>query len=135
MVLYSWKKIYKKTKGNCTQVLRILKYVTYRPVPESRDDPDFELSRVNWAGENFLVNPEPLFTAKATKRELAEYVGLASFRNYAEYKTNRVTTLDLVKSPLSEDAINNNRLLKLEGDKIHFLFEEDANGEKNGSIQ
>ena len=64
------------------------------------------------------------FAFKCFDKEVAEYAGVASYRNYHEYKKSGDTTLDLLYLPVSEDIINNNRLLKLRGDKIHFLFEE-----------
>lgn len=127
MILYSWKKVFKNSKGNSKEILRRIYYITYRPIPKNREDPLYEISRINWYGESFLVNPEGLFRLKKSEynfKELAEYVGLASLRSYAEYKANKTTTLDLIKSPLSQDALNNNRLLEVVGNKIHFLLED-----------
>ena len=57
-------------------------------------------------------------------REIVEYAGVASFRNYNNYVRTKDTTLDLIMYPLDESIIENNRLLWIEDDKIHFKFEE-----------
>jgi hypothetical protein len=127
MILYSWKKVFSDSKGNTKEILRRIYYITYTPIPKNKEDPFYEISRVNWAGSSYLINPEALFNLKKSEgslKELAEYVGLASFRSYAEYKASKIKTLDLIKSPLSQDALNNNRLLEVRGNKIHFLLED-----------
>ena len=88
--------------------------------------PDYLIKSFN------LLNAEDLLTKGRTysDKEVCEYAGVASFRNYHEYKQSGDTTLDLLYLPVSEDIINNNRLLELRGDKIHFLFEE-TQSEKN----
>ena len=53
-----------------------------------------------------------------------QYAGVASFRNYNNYVRTKDTTLDLIMYPLDESIIENNRLLWIEDDKIHFKFEE-----------
>jgi hypothetical protein len=65
-------------------------------------------------------------------KEVAEYAGVASFRNYHNYVNSKDTTLDLLECPISEDIIKANRLLKIKEGRIHFMFEE-TQGEKNGN--
>ena len=60
-----------------------------------------------------------------TPKEVAQYIGLASFRNYGEYTVTKDTTLDLFHSPVDQDNINQNRLLRIVDDRIHFYYEED----------
>ena len=57
-------------------------------------------------------------------REVVEYAGVASFRNYHDYVNTKDTTLDLFDCEVSEEIINNNRLLELKDGRIHFMFEE-----------
>ena len=81
-----------------------------------------------------LLHPEILLTkgrAQYSDKEVAEYVGVASFRNYYEYKRTGNKTLDLIHCPVSQDTINENRLLDIRDGCIHFLFEE-TKGEING---
>lgn len=126
MILYSWKKIYEKSNGKVGKILDIIEFITYKQVPRNKYDKNYDLSRVNWSGENFLVHPEKLLENGEgySKKEMAQYVGLASLRNYAEYKVVGKTTLDLIQSPLSQDTLQRNRLLRIEDDKIFFKWED-----------
>jgi hypothetical protein len=62
--------------------------------------------------------------AQNSNKEVAEYVGIASFRNYHEYVKNLDTTLDLIFCKVNEDIIKQNRLLDIRDGFIHFKFEE-----------
>ena len=62
-------------------------------------------------------------------KEVAEYAGVASFRNYHYYVNSKDTTLGLLECPISEEIIKANRLLEIKEGRIHFLFEETI-GEK-----
>ena len=42
-------------------------------------------------------------------------------------------TLDLAHSPMGQDAINNNRLLRIDDGEIHFLY-EDYTGEHTWQV-
>ena len=69
-----------------------------------------------------------------SNREAAEYVAVASYRNYLEYMKTGDAKLHLIDFPLFEEIINNNRLLHMEDGTIHFKFEEALNNEKtNGN--
>ena len=59
-------------------------------------------------------------------REMAQYISLCSFRSAVDFLTTQDTTLDLIFVPglEPETLINKNRLLYLENDKVHFLYEE-----------
>lgn len=130
MLFYDWKKIYKTTKGSSKQILTILEVMlrkSYGAVfPRNRFDPLYKFYDEDFSGTSFLINPEYLLNHRHRWRdkELADYIGLASFRNYGNYKLLGKTTLDLVLSPLGQDAINKNRLLHIDRDEIHFLYED-----------
>jgi len=49
---------------------------------------------------------------------------LASLRSLPEYLVSQKTTLDVLHLPVPLETITENRLLVLEGDDIHFLYEE-----------
>jgi hypothetical protein len=49
---------------------------------------------------------------------------LAGLRSYAEYIMTGDTSLDIRKCPVSLDTIAKNRLLKIDGNRILFLYEE-----------
>ena len=131
MLLYNWKKIQKESNGNVKDILTILHILTYKLPPVNRHDRIYKFWQKSFHGHSFLVNPEPLFIQRRrySDSEIAQYAGIASLRNYYEYQNNKDTTLDLFLFTGNQDIIESNRLLWIEGDSIHFKFEEITKGE------
>ena len=132
MIKYNWAKILKVTEGDSNSIVLIVHMLTYPRVPTSYRDPTYKYYGQSFEGFSFLINPEKLLTkrSKYTNREVAEYVAVASYRNYLEYNKTGDTRLHLIDFPLFEEIINNNRLLHMEDGTIHFKFEEALNNEK-----
>lgn len=133
MIRFNWRKIYRVSGGSSRRILLILQSMISNKMPVDRYDPVYKYKYQDFSGHSFLLNPEPILTYrfKYTDKELAEYIGLAGFRNYGDYKAFGKKTLDLVHSPLNKDAILTNRLLHIdEQNNIHFIY-EDYNKEKN----
>ena len=132
MIKYNWAKILKVTEGDSNSIVLIVHMLTYPRVPSSYRDPTYKYYGQSFEGFSFLLNPEKLLTErlKYTNREAAEYVAVASYRNYLEYNKTGDTRLHLIDFPLFEEIINNNRLLHMEDGIIHFKFEEALNNEK-----
>ena len=132
MIKYNWAKILKVTEGDSNSIVLIVHMLTYPRVPSSYRDPTYQYYGQSFEGFSFLLNPEKLLTErlKYTNREAAEYVAVASYRNYLEYNKTGDTRLHLIDFPLFEEIINNNRLLHMEDGTIHFKFEEALNNEK-----
>ena len=126
MLLYSWKKILRQSGGSSKRILTILKAMTQRELPRHVYDPVYKYYYMDFSGNSFLVNPERLLIHRYEWRdkELADYIGLASFRNTGEYLATGKVTLDLSHSPMGQDAINKNRLLRIDRGEIHFLYED-----------
>ena len=126
ILLYSWKKILKHSGGSSKRILTILKSMTQTSLPKNRYDPVFQYYYKDFSGSSFLANPHALLVNryKWKDKEIADYIGLASFRNTGEYLATGKLTLDLSHSPIGEDAINNNRLLRIDRGEIHFLYED-----------
>lgn len=131
MLLYSWKKISKKAGRSSKRVILILESMIKPSLPYNRFDPTYQYYFEDFSGSSFLVNPHYLvdFRYKWRDKEIADYIGLASFRNLGEYLVTKDTTLDLDLSPLTLDSINKNRLLHVKDNRIHFLY-EDYTGDK-----
>jgi len=131
MLLYNWKKIKKESNGNVKDILTILHILTYKLPPVNRHDRIYKFWQKSFHGHSFLVNPEPLFIQRRrySDSEIAQYAGIASLRNYYEYQNTKDTTLDLFLFTGNQDIIENNRLLWIEEDSIHFKFEEITKGE------
>ncbi len=104
-------------------------------LPQSVRDPVYNYYYTDWSGSSFLADPWALWENHKgyTAKEVAEYIGLASYRSYAHYSATRDLTLDLLHSPLSEKTINSNRLLRIEDGRVHFLFEKSFRRKKNGN--
>ena len=132
MIKYNWAKILKVTEGDSNSIVLIVHMLTYPRVPTSYRDPTYQYYGQSFEGFSFLLNPEKLLTErlKYTNREAAEYVAVASYRNYLEYNKTGDTRLHLIDFPLFEEIINNNRLLHMKDGTIHFKFEEALNNEK-----
>ena len=132
MIKYNWAKILKVTEGDSNSIVLIVHMLTYPRVPTSYRDPTYKYYGQSFEGFSFLLNPEKLLTErlKYTNREAAEYVAVASYRNYLEYNKTGDTRLHLIDFPLFEEIINNNRLLHMKDGTIHFKFEEALNNEK-----
>jgi hypothetical protein len=126
VIRFNWKKILEATKGKENEILLIVHSLTYNLTPKNYRDPLYKYFGKDWSGFSFLVNPEAVFINRPqfSDREWVEYVAVASYRNLNAYYDSRKTTIDLLHLPVSEDAINNNRLLKIEDNKVHFRFEE-----------
>ena len=136
MIKYNWEKILKVTDGDSNSIVLIVHMLTYPRVPTSYRDPTFKYYGQSFEGFSFLINPEKLLAERKNykNREVAEYVAVASYRNYLEYNKTGDTKLHLIDFPLFEEIINNNRLLHMENGTIHFKFEEALNNEKtNGN--
>ena len=95
-------------------------------IPRNRYDPLYHYYIRDFKGKSFLLYPEKLLAEDFfyKPKEMAEYVALASFRNYAYYLNSGDTSLDLLHSPVGQDTINNNRLLSIENGRVRFKYEE-----------
>ncbi len=129
MLFYNWKKIQRESKGNVSDILTILHILTYKLPPVNRHDRIYKFWTKSFYGKSFLVNPKPLFIQRRrySDSELAQYAGIASLRSLFAYNSTKDTTLDLLHYNGKQDIINNNRLLWIENDRIHFKFEEIKN--------
>jgi hypothetical protein len=128
MVFFDWQKIYRKTGGSSKRILLVLQSLVMQGIPKSVRDPVYNYYYTDFSGKSFLIDPYTLWFNRNgyTAREVAEYMGLASYRSYAYYLTTKDTTLELLHSPLSENTIKSNRLLRIENERVHFLFEKSS---------
>lgn len=132
MIYFDWKRIAYASRGVAKEIVLILHYIVYQDsLPKNLKDPIYKYQGMDFYGMSFLKNPQLLLNNRQryTDKEIAEYVGLASFRNLGEYFVSQKLTLDLTLSPMGLESINKNRLLQVRGDDIHFLY-EDYNGDK-----
>jgi hypothetical protein len=72
-------------------------------------------------GYSYILNIKPLLIneVNATAKEIYQYINLASMRSYFDYKVRNIKTLPAI---IAEEKIDN-RLLRVENNKIHFMYE------------
>lgn len=75
-------------------------------------------------GGSFVVNEKVITNNpyRLSNQQLAEYLGILSFRNYANYKFTRDSGLSLEMIPpwIPRDVLQNNPLIEIKSNKIIF---------------
>ena len=136
MVLFNWKKVYQEAEGSAVKCLQIIDMITYKKIPFNSYDPIYKYRNKNFSGDSFLLQPEILLENgfRYSPREIAIYVGVASRRKLADYLAFGEKTLSIDHAPQVNKLIEDNRLLYMEGSKIHFVYEEAQRRTKNGNF-
>lgn len=129
MLLYDWRKIYKKSGGNVLEIFYILEMLVNKSIPTHRGDKLYKYSKVDFSGQSFILHPDVLLynSYKHSYKDIAAYLATASFRSLAEYVATQTTTLELLHIPFADFLVENiktNSLLRVEDDLVHFLYEE-----------
>ena len=104
--------------------------LTYRLSCPSRNPQKSIFYKSNLNGDSYLLNPRLLLKNENTVsfKHMAEYVGLASYRRYNDYKMTNESTLLLYQNKMKIANIKTNPLLTIRDNKIHFKLEEIKNG-------
>ena len=135
MLLFSWRKLYKETGGLPTEILRVIRMLTYNQIPNNRKDPIYKYSDIDFSGHCFLAHPELLcYNAyKYSSRDIAIYISLAALRSLPDYIANEKLVLEGVHSPVDpREWLENPSLLPIdEYGNIHFKYEEVQNQTKH----
>ena len=126
MFLFDWKKVYDTAEGNVSNCNLIMEMLIKKQIPNNRYDPIYSYSQMNFVGKSFLLHPDVLLlnSYKYSTRDISVYYALASLRSLADYSVSKKLTLDVLHLPVPLETITENRLLTVEGDNIHFLYEE-----------
>jgi hypothetical protein len=129
MIRYSWRKIQREAGRSSKRIYLVLTSIVRTDMPRNRYDPRYRLAQKDFSGDSYLLDPYSLLLSVPTYtyKEIADYVGLASFRKYSEYLTTNDASLDILHSPLSEEQIKQNRLLSIENGRVRFKYEEATN--------
>ena len=128
MIKYNWEKIFRETQGDSASILTIVHLLTYRILPASKKDKTYKYFGKSFVGNSFLLNPRQLLVERRnySNKEAAEYIAIASYRNYFNYNQTGETTLELLHLPVETTIVNRNRLLRIDNGLVHFLFEDNA---------
>ena len=127
MLLYDWKKIFTIANGEPSGIFTIFEMLVKNSIPKNKYDPIYKFYEVNFSGESFLVHPDVLLynSFRHSRRDIAIYLAFASMRSLGEYFASGDITLDLLEMPLDPfQHLESDRLLYMEEDKLHFLYEE-----------
>ena len=127
MLLYDWKKIFTIANGQPSGIFTIFEMLVKNTIPKNKYDPTYKFYEVNFSGESFLVHPDVLLynSFRHSRRDIAIYLAFASMRSLGEYFASGDITLDLLEMPLDPfQHLESDRLLYMEDDKLHFLYEE-----------
>jgi len=127
MIFFDWPTVFIQSEGLPSKILDIVAYLTFKPIPKNNYDAHIKkMAAINWMGHSYLLNPKKVITARETfpAEKLAEYVALASFRNYNQYKVTKQATLSVYECPISVESLQSNKLLSIQNDQIYFCWEE-----------
>ena len=126
MFLFDWKKVYDTAEGNVSRCNMIIEMLIKKQIPNNKYDPIYSYSQMSFMGISFMLHPDVLLfnSYKYSTRDISVYYALASLRSLPEYVVSQKTTLDVLHLPVPLETITQNRLLRIDGDNIHFLYEE-----------
>ena len=126
MFLFDWKKVYDTAEGNVSRCNMIMEMLIKKQIPNNKYDPIYSYSQMSLTGISFMLHPDVLLfnSYKYSTRDISVYYALASLRSLPEYVVSQKTTLDVLHLPVPLETITQNRLLRIDGDNIHFLYEE-----------
>ena len=118
--------MYEVSEGNPFTIFLICRMMVGKLVHDNRYDKIYQLSKQNFSGESFMLHPDILiFNAyKYEYTDIAQYIGLCSLRPYVDYQATGKIHLDLLSVDIDQELFNENRLLRIEDDIVHFKYEE-----------
>ena len=116
-LFYNFELLSKKAKGNPTKMVGLLnKFYLERK--------NKTYITTNLSGKAFILNPEDLFSSKENDIYKAQYIILASKRDYFLYTKYGITSLQLSYYPdINIEKIKYNPLLNITKTDIGFLYE------------
>lgn len=134
-ILFSWRRIKLQAGRSVNKIVLILRALLMQhtgKLPNDLRDPLYKYYYKDYSGDSYILNLHELIEQyyKWSNKEIAEYVALAALRNYSDYLVLKQKYLDVIKSPISIEKLNNNRLLLVKDNKIYFYYEEAANRRK-----
>lgn len=113
-MFFDYEKIFLVSKGNSNVMVNLFRRMV--------EDPD---AYRMLGGMSYILNESVIVynPKKLTNRQLAEYLGLCSLRNYAEYKFSGDSTLDMQQIPpwIPKTVIETNPLIAIQKSKLIFI--------------
>jgi len=127
MIFFDWNKILKLSKSNIEDIVVLIYILTYNlKYPSGINPKRKHLYGHDLKGDSFLLNPESLLKNElgANIKQIADYIGLASFRSYLDYELFNKKSLNLKHTTIDLNVIKKNPLLNIVNNEIHFKYEE-----------
>ena len=116
MKFFDYERIYLLARGNSDLIVKLFNRML--------TEPDAHQLLV---GSSFILNESTIVNNpyKLSNRQLAEYLGILSLRNYAEYKFTNDPSLDMQYVPvwIPRSVIDTNPLIAINKSKIIFKEE------------
>lgn len=118
--------MFETAEGSPFAVFLIFRMMVTSSIPSNKYDRIYKYTNVNFSGESFLAHPDVLLynAYKYEYIEIAQYLAVASLRPYGDYLATGKTTLDSILCTVAPELYTENRLLSIEDNQIHFLYEE-----------
>ena len=124
MLRFDYEKIYILSYGRSDLIIEYLR--------RQRDEPE---ACVSLLGSSFIVNPSVILDnpMKYSARILAEYVGILSIRNYADYQLTGDTSLPMmsVYPWIPREIVESNPFVQISIDTLKFNKEEEKSYVRN----
>ncbi len=123
ITFYSWPRI-KKYSGNKVQTIRTI-FESILDIPRPAVG-RLKYDEIDFSGDSYLLNAFGLYDAfrYGNQVDAANYLMLASYRNYAEYQVTGDTTLPLKYINIPTERLKQNSLITIRDNNIHFLMEK-----------
>ncbi len=131
MIFYDYGKVLRLSKGKTKNIIRLVVIYTYGIKMPKKNKAIGHFYGQDITGDSFLLNPKELFKNKlqASLEQMVQYIELAGYRNYLDYKWQGVKTLPRRYTEITLKDIEDNPLLELdEKDNIKLYYEEIDNG-------
>lgn len=130
MIFYDWLKVRKVAGDSAYQIINAMKSIVLKKNKEMPryKDKVYEYYCSNLEGTSFMLNADTLLKEQKrwTAKEVAQYIQVASYRSFSDYKITGNLRLKTYLCPLPLDTISKNRLLIIDNDEIIFVYEEDS---------
>lgn len=124
MLRFDYEKIYILSYGRSDLIIEYLRRL--------RDEPE---ACVSLLGSSFIVNPSVILDnpMRYDARTLAEYVGILSIRNYADYQLTGDTSLPMmsVYPWIPREIVESNPFVQISKDTLKFNKEEEKSYVRN----
>lgn len=123
MLFYNWPKIKRYSQGKVQTIRTIFESMLEIERPAVGR---LQYDKIDFSGQSYLLKPRALYEAfkHANQVDAANYLMLASYRNYAHYQVTGDLSLPCKYVNIPIDRLKQNSLITIRDTNIHFLLEK-----------